>query len=276
MVTHVAPGGVEGVKLELRLAHWPKELSGLSIVQLSDLHYRGRTSESLLRNGVAIANSLSADIIVLTGDYVTNSTRHVAACADALSALRARHGVYAVLGNHEAWIGADVVAEQFARAGIVMLRDESVRLKIAGSRLRLLGIEDTGYTGYNFPLLSSTHKFSRQWLHKTGVLGRLLGPIPESEPRILLVHNPDFVAMLPPGRIDLVLSGHTHGGQVRLPLLGTPILPSCFGNRHASGWIRGSNGTVGYVNRGLGMWPIRLRWNCRPEVTYFRVLPETL
>ena len=117
-----------------------------------------------------------------------------------------------------------------------MLRDESVRLKIAGSRLCLLGIEDTGYTGYNFPLLSSTHKFRSQWLHKTGVLGRLLGPIPESEPRILLVHNPDFVAMLPPGRIDLVLSGHTHGGQVRLPLLGTP--DSAFLLREqACGWM---------------------------------------
>jgi len=86
----------------------------------------------------------------------------------------------------------------------------------------------------------------------------------------LLVHNPDFTEMLPEGRIDLVLCGHTHGGQVRVPLLGPPVVPSCFGQKYASGLVAGPR-TIVYVNRGIGLIPPPIRFNCRPEITMFRL-----
>ncbi len=273
MDTRITSDGIEIVDLELQLSGWPEALAGLTIVQLSDLHFRNRVSGTLIRSGVALANDLHADIVVLTGDYVTNSTRYVAACAAELSKLRARHGVFAILGNHEVWTGVEYSAAQLATAGITTLRDASTRLDLAGTGLWLLGIEDTGYTGYNVPGFNSSATFKQRWQHKVRILHDLLEPLPESEPRILLVHNPDFVTMLPHERIDLVLSGHTHGGQVCLPWFGAPIVPSCFGNRHARGLIHGRNGSVCYVNKGVGLSPVHLRWNCRSEVTRFRLLP---
>jgi len=273
MATARHAGGVEVVEIELRSARWPQELAGLSIVQLSDLHYRNPASGALVRAGVALANDLQPDIVVLTGDYVARSTRHAADCARELSRLRAPHGVFAVLGNHEVWTDADYIARELAGAGIVTLRDERVGLDVGGRCLWLVGIEDTGYTGYNVPPLNSIARFRKAWRPKVEILERLLAPIPASEPRIVLVHNPDFVTMLPNEPIDLVLAGHTHGGQIRLPLIDAPVVPSCFGNRHARGLLRASNGAVCYVNKGIGLWPVRLRLSCRSEVTRIRLYP---
>jgi predicted MPP superfamily phosphohydrolase len=98
----------------------------------------------------------------------------------------------------------------------------------------------------------------------------MLKDVPVDEPRLLLVHNPDFTEMLPEGRIDLALCGHTHGGQVRVPFLGAPVVPSFFGNKYASGLVQGPKTQV-YVNRGIGLIAPPVRLNCRPEVTLLRL-----
>jgi predicted MPP superfamily phosphohydrolase len=172
-----------------------------------------------------------------------------------------------VLGNHDIWTDPDTVATSLTEAGIVVLRNERRALEVGGTRLWLLGIEDTGYTGF---LGSPLGDFRAMWQKATAALTSLLKGVPDAEPRLLLVHNPDFTEMLPEGRIDLGLCGHTHGGQVCLPFIGAPVLPSCFGQKYTSGLVRGP-GTLVYVNRGIGLISPPVRLNCRPEITILRL-----
>lgn len=213
-----------------------------------------------------MANALDGDLIVLTGDFVYRSAGYSLACAQELAALRARHGAFAVLGNHDIWTDADKVAANLSGAGIDVLRNDVRRVTIAGSDLWLVGVEDTGYAG------TDLREFQAMWDQAAVGLGRMLEAIPAGSPRVLLVHNPDFSEMLAEGRIDLVLSGHTHGGQVRVPFFGPLIVPSCFGQKFAGGLVMGPRAPV-YVNRGIGVIAPPVRFNCRPELTRFRIMP---
>jgi len=265
--TQVEPRWIEVVRLELTLTGLPAALDGLTIAQLSDLHCGLYISPSHIEQAVALTNRLEADLVVLTGDFVTRSAHYSAACAQALAALRAPYGVYAVLGNHDNWTDPDIVAANLEAVGITVLRDARYPLEAGGTRLWLLGIEDTGYTGWRgIPF----HRFRERWRLAANRLAALLTDIPQEEPRLLLVHNPDFTEMLPPGRVDLALCGHTHGGQVRLPLIGAPAVPSCFGQKYRSGLVQGPR-TLVYVNRGVGLIAPPIRFNCRPEITLFRL-----
>ena len=108
------------------------------------------------------------------------------------------------------------------------------------------------------------------WQASALILQHLMHKVPQGDFRVLLVHNPDFNEILPEVRVDLALSGHTHGGQVRLPWLGAPIVPSCFGHKYAAGLVQSPRSPV-YVSRGLGMANVPIRFNCRPEVTLLRL-----
>ena len=262
----VEPAWVEVTHVSLPLTGWPVSPT-LRIAQLSDLHVGKYVEAARIRSAVEITNRLQPDLVLLTGDFVYGlSVECGPDCTRELAALRARHGVYAVIGNHDVWTDvADMIARDLRKSGIEVLRNERRRLEIEGGRLWLLGIEDTGYTG--FPGTPFT-EFVAAWRGRASALQDLLEGIPEAEPRLLLAHNPDFAEMLPPGRIDLVLCGHTHGGQVRLPFLGAPILPSCFGQRYGGGLVQRDALRV-YVNRGIGLTPPPIRFNCRPEVTMF-------
>jgi predicted MPP superfamily phosphohydrolase len=216
---------------------------------------------------VQAANRLSPDVVVLTGDLVSHSASYSVACARELTALRSRYGIYAVLGNHDIWTGADEVARNLRGAGITVLRDEKQSLLIDEGRLWLVGIEDAGFTAM---LGSSCEEFRRLWAEKHTTAISLLRSIPEAESRILLVHHPDFNELLAGERIDLALSGHTHGGQVRLPFLGSPFVPSCLGQKYAGGLVQGPASPV-YVNRGIGVTAPPARFGCRPEITLLRL-----
>lgn len=262
--TQVEPRWIEVVRLDVALRGLSKTLDGFSIAQVSDVHLGPYVSIDHVRRSVAITNGLKADLIVLTGDFVYGSASYSAACAQELALLKARYGVFAVLGNHDIWTSPRQVTENLIKAGITVLRDSHELLEVRGDRLWLLGIKDTGYTGGSFG------DFRMMWRESRDALAALLEGIPADEPRLLLVHNPDFVEMLPQGRIDLALCGHTHGGQVRLPLVGAPIVPSCFGQKYASGLVQGPS-TLVYVNRGIGLIPPPVRFNCRPEITLLQL-----
>ncbi|MBU2610002.1 MAG: metallophosphoesterase [Chloroflexi bacterium] len=264
--TQVEPGWIQVTRLDIPLPGLPEPLDGFAIAQLSDLHLGPYVSVEDVRRSVEIANDLGADLIVLTGDFVYGSAGYSVACARELASLQARYGVYAVLGNHDNWTDADQVAGNLAGAGIVVLRNERRPLDVNGTRLWLVGIEDTGYVGF----FGDFGDFRAMWQEAGDALATLLEGIPADEPRLLLVHNPDFTEMLPEGRIDLVLSGHTHGGQVRLPFVGAPVVPSCFGQKYASGLVQGP-GRLVYVNRGIGTIGLPVRFNCRPEVTLLQL-----
>jgi predicted MPP superfamily phosphohydrolase len=263
-VAQMEPRWIEVVRQDVLLLGLPEGLDGFTIAQLSDLHVGPYVSLDHVRRSVDIANRLRADLIVLTGDFVYGSARYSAACAQELARLEARYGVYAVLGNHDIWTSPRRVTESLIEAGITVLRDDRQLLEVGNARLWLLGIKDTGYVGRSFSDLQT------RWQEGRDALAASMEQIPADEPRVLLVHNPDFVEMLPEGRIDLVLCGHTHGGQVRLPFFGALVVPSCFGQKYASGLVEAPS-TLVYVNRGIGLIPPPVRFNCRPEVTLLRL-----
>jgi len=263
--TQAEPSWIEVAEVELRLPGLPN-WSALTIVQLSDFHVGPFVSAADVRRSVEMANGLGADLIVLTGDFVYLTAGYSTACAQELAALRAELGVFAVLGNHDVWAGADQVAANLTAAGVRVLRNEGLPLRFEGADLWLLGVDDSGDSRESFD------SFKASMAGAAAELAGMLESIPAEAPRLLLVHNPDFAEMLPEGRIDLVLSGHTHGGQVRLPLFGPPIVPSCFGQKYAAGLVAGPRAPV-YVNRGIGLIPPPIRLNCRPEITRLRLLP---
>ena len=256
----VEPHWIEVTRQEVPLSELPEALDGFTIAQLSDLHAGPYVSSEDVRRSVEITNGLGADLVVLTGDFVYRSAHYAAACAQELASLQASYGIYAVLGNHDMWTNPRQVTEYLIGAGISVLRNTRQVVNVGGAQLWLLGIKDTGYTGGPFG------EFRAVWQETRDALAALLEGIPADEPRLLLVHNPDFTEMLPRGRIDLALCGHTHGGQVRLPFIGAPIVPSCFGQKYVSGLVQGPSALV-YVNRGIGVIAPPIRFNCRPEVT---------
>jgi predicted MPP superfamily phosphohydrolase len=264
----VEPNWIEVTRLEVSIPGLPPALDGLSIAQLSDFHLGRHVKRDQVRRAVAIASGLEPDLIVLTGDFVTGAAKPSAACAEELATLAATHGVYAVLGNHDNWTNADLVAANVAAVGITVLRDDVHSIEAGDGRLWLLGIEDPGYTAGFFG--HTFGDFKAAWEDQRQRLAGMLEEVPVDKPRLLLVHNPDFTEMLPEGRIDLALCGHTHGGQVRLPFLGAPVVPSFFGDKYAIGLVRGPK-TLVYVNRGLGLIAPPVRFNCRPEVTLLRL-----
>lgn len=258
----VEPRLVEATATRVALARLPASLSGLRIVHMSDLHSGPYVEAAHIRQAVRVANSLSPDLVVITGDFVYHTIARLGECAQELARLTPRVGTVAVLGNHDVWTAPAAVYEALRSAGITPLADAKVAVESGATRLWLLGIEDRGYSGYAG---GSPAVFARHWQTGLGAVERMLADVSPEEPRLLLVHNPDFCEMLTPGQVDLALCGHTHGGQVRLPLIGSPIVPSNYGQKYALGLVQGPACPV-YVTRGIGVTPPAVRFGCRPEV----------
>ena len=289
-VKAVEPRWLQLVRIDVPIRDLPPSLNGLTIAQLSDLHVGPHAGPQQVHRAVEMVNGLAPDLVVLTGDYVLGGAAYGDACADALRGLRAPLGVHGTIGNHDVWEGAEVVSSALARGGVNMLRDRVQPIERGGARLWLIGLDDAGFTGLTSVLMlnsavsqpglsavgrglaasSRQERFFGRWRGARETLSRLLVDIPSGEPRLLLVHNPDFCEMLGDDRIDLALSGHTHGGQVRLPIIGAPLLPSCFGQKYTAGLVR-VGATQVYVNRGIGLITPAVRLNCRPEVTLLRL-----
>jgi predicted MPP superfamily phosphohydrolase len=235
-------------RVVVRVPGLPPTLDGLRMAQLSDLHWGPYTGRQEIRAAVERANSLSPDLILLTGDYVLYSADYAEPCARELADLRAPLGVFAVPGNHDYWTDIDVVIFHLKAAGLSLLQNSSHRLEIEGASLWLVGVDDVWEQRHN--------------------LDAALADVPLGKPVLLLVHEPDVAEQVAqsPHRILLQLSGHSHGGQVNLPLLGRPALP-WLGQKYPAGLqaVPGSMLQV-YTNRGIGVIAPPVRFNCRPEV----------
>jgi predicted MPP superfamily phosphohydrolase len=262
--SRIEPSWIEVTRVDIGLPDLPDGLDGLTIAQLSDLHSGPYVSREMLHHSVEMTNALNPDLVVLTGDFVYKSYLHIAVCALELAALKARYGLYAVMGNHDMWNDPGQITASLSGVGIRVLRNEKAPLSLGSSTLWLLGVDNASYLGEDYP------GYMTVWQEAKGNLARLLEGIPGEDTRILLVHNPDFTEILPEGRVDLALCGHTHGGQVRLPLIGAPVVPSHFGQKYAAGLVQ-SPTTLVYVNRGIGLIPPAVRFNCRPEITLLRL-----
>ncbi|HEU5411860.1 MAG TPA: metallophosphoesterase [Candidatus Acidoferrales bacterium] len=243
---------IELTEHHIRLAGLGEPFRGLRIVQLTDIHHGIYFPEAALNLVVEMTNKLNPDIVALTGDFVTRSRNYIEPCAEILSGLQATEGVFAVLGNHDFRVGADPIASALDRNGIEVLRNRHVTLRRRGQKLCLAGIDD--------------------FLYRAD-LPRALRGISENTPTVLLSHNPAIIEGASRMGVGLVLSGHTHGGQVRLPLVGCVYGRSDEKMRFKKG--RDSlRGTQIYVSRGLGTVVLPIRYGCPPELPHFVLEPR--
>jgi predicted MPP superfamily phosphohydrolase len=247
-------------RAEISIPNLPPALAGLKIGQLSDIHRCPFVPRLRVERAVALLADEEPDLITLTGDFVSYWADYVAEYPEVLSPFRPKLGMFACLGNHDHQTDPDVVAASLSKAGVAMLRNQHQTLAVDGSQLCLIGIDDIGSSG-----ISMHHADPADDLP-----GALAGSPTQDAIRILLAHNPDFVMTTvfanetATRSIHLVLSGHTHGGQIRVPWLGAPIVPSRYGQLFSGGLVKAA-GTQVFVSRGVGSaWPAR--FNCPPEV----------
>jgi predicted MPP superfamily phosphohydrolase len=234
----------------------PTPLDGLRAVQLTDIHHGPWLSLAYVRQVVEAANGLRPDLVLLTGDYVYDSPAYIEPVITELAQLKARIGTVAVLGNHDWWQDGARTQQAFRSAGIPLLDNGRLILTPDG-RLVEAAAEGLAVCGVG-DLKEDTQDYRRA-----------LGGLPARMPRLLLSHNPDVAEeprFVRSGlRVDLMISGHTHGGQVYIPLLGTPILPSRYGQKYAQGLVSGPVCPV-FVSRGIGVSKLPLRVGVSPEI----------
>lgn len=222
------------------------EFDGIRVALLSDFHHGPLVTAQRIRDSVKLANSLNPDLIALAGDYVHRGREWVGTCFGELAGLRAPLGVFGVLGNHDHYRGAaGVVRAAMGPAGIMDLTNRNVVLRRGNGHLHVGGVGDL-------------------WHEKQNLSAALAG-VTRPESALLLSHNPDYVESIHDDRVGLALSGHTHGGQFVLPLIGAPILPSRFGQKYASGLCHGPLARV-FVTTGVGHSFPPIRMNCPAEV----------
>lgn len=242
---------LEVVTYEVRLKTLPKELDGFTILQISDIHYAPSVSQEFVKRIASIALDTSPDLIALTGDYQTYP-QVVEDIGDMLSPIgkwsqeqRNGLGAIAVLGNHDREAGAARVTNALRRAGIKVLHNNHVRIEKNGASLYVVGVADP-------------------WSYKAD-LDLALHGVPQGSCTILLAHVPDFLITAAQREISLQLSGHNHGGQIKLPVLGPVLVSSRYGRRYAEGFHKLGD-TLMYASRGLGGKP-PIRFGCKPEIT---------
>ncbi len=249
-----APQRLEVRRYDLPVRGLPTAFDGYRVAHLSDTHFGVFIKEPYLNYVISRVNELEPDLCALTGDYVHRTANAIPDGIGLLGGLRARHGSVATLGNHDHWEGAEACREHFARIGVRMLdndrcflTDEGLRpeLPAHGEAIALAGLDD-------------------EWEGMPN-LARALRDIPPEMPRIVLAHNPDSAFRVRKSqRVDAMLSGHTHGGQVVVPGYGPPLLPVDH-RAFAGGWCEGPGFPV-IVSRGAGMAMLPIRFNCPPEV----------
>ncbi len=242
------------VSVEVPLSGLPEAWDGFRIAQLSDAHYDPYFSVIPLRKAVDLVNGLKPDLVVVTGDFVTapmlrgpappiRAARTIEPCAQLLSQMRAPFGILAALGNHDLSTDPAHITAVLEAHGMPVLRNRSVPLERDSGRLWLSGVDDV--------------------LEGKPDLKLALRAIPTGEPIILLSHEPDFADYV--HHVNLQLSGHSHGGQIRFPLLGAPVLP-VMGRKYPWG-LRKIGPLTLYTNVGIGTIGVPMRLNCPPEVT---------
>ncbi len=233
-------------RVRLPIAGLPEGLRGLTIAHLSDFHTGRHVSAGYVRQVAQQTMALHPELIALTGDFVDRNIKYSAGCAEALSILRAPLGVHVVFGNHDYWTNATLIESDLRRVGLAPMHNESHRLKRRGAEFYVVGVDDVRRRRANLELA--------------------LSGVPPGALKLLLVHEPDFADYVPDDHHLLQLSGHSHGGQIRIPLLGALLLPS-WGRKYAAGLYRMRTGMWLYTTRGVGLAMPPVRINCPPEIT---------
>lgn len=248
----VEPEWVEVTRRALTIPGWPPTFDGLRVAHLTDLHHSPMVSLEYLEGCVTTVKRERPDLVVLTGDYVTQGRRKefIEPVAAAVGNLAAPLGVFASLGNHDVWAGAPAVCEALARHGVAVLRNQHADLSRRGGGLSVVGLGDLWTEGVD--------------------LAGAFREVPADRASLILMHNPDTFEEWPAGRPGLILAGHTHGGQVVIPGYGPPFVPSRYGRKYARGLFERADATM-YVNRGLGTTVVHVRFLARPEIALLTI-----
>lgn len=222
-----------------------KELEGIKIVFASDFHIKPY-GQKRLEKVVETINAQNPDIVVSAGDFVCGhtekSTMHPKLITKGLSKVKSKYGFYTTLGNHDGWYDSFYIEELLEKQNIKVLNNKNVKLQINNKEIYIAGVEDM-MTG--FPNIEEALKGTKS-------------------PTILLIHTPDIFPNVP-NKISLTLAGHTHGGQVRIPIIGPIFTASNYGNKYAIGMIKENDKKL-ITTKGIGVSILPFRFNCTPEI----------
>lgn len=250
----IEPKDVVAERIDIALTRLPQAFEGFRIAQVSDIHFGPYMNKSGVERAMHLARTFQPELVILTGDFTSHpfrkpngveGARFAEPCGDALATLQTAPQV-AILGNHDHWNNADIVERALQERGIEVLRNRSVPIERAGSRIWIAGVDDV-FVG-------------------AADLAQTLKVVPPHETTILLAHEPDFADHAARFPVDVQFSGHSHGGQVRLPGIGALVLPA-LARKYPVGLNRVGHLQV-YTNRGLGVINPPVRFHCPPEVTF--------
>ena len=234
-------------RVEIALRGLDPAFDGYRVAFLTDMHTSPIVPRWWLDKAVQVALDLKTDLVALGGDFLDDDPHYIAELGDILKPLHAADGVIGVLGNHDHYVGAQGVREELVEASVQELLNSSMIVRRGAAQLAFAGVGDLQCDIIDFD--------------------QALDGVAAEVPRVVLSHDPDVFAYWPPHhRLDLMLSGHTHGGQALLPILGPPFVPSQFGLRYLKGLMRDGERQL-YVSRGVGASGAPIRWRCPPELT---------
>ena len=223
----------------------PGRFEGFRITQITDVHHSRILGIAEVQRVVAIAQQTKPDLIALTGDYTTSYRRYIEPCAEALGVLKAPEGVWAVLGNHDHYTDPELTTRALEKAHIPVLNNANTIIRRGSDVLQLSGVDDWSWAAANWP--------------------RAFRGLDPKRPTVLLSHQPSVLDLPDSQAVSLILSGHTHGGQINLPLLGPPARFATKDLKYAQGLFRRGE-TQLYVSSGTGVIGLPLRLGVRPEI----------
>lgn len=237
---------LENVKLPVK--NLPPQIEGTKIAMISDVHAGMYMLEDDMLKYTQAINNLNADIIFIPGDFVTTKTEEIFPFVKAFSGLKSKYGTYTCLGNHDFFGNPNIITEKIRETGMKVLRNETEELEIGGAKLMLSGVDDGNHADF------TKVSYEAASLNTT---------------RILLCHKPYYFEKAVAGEFDVMLSGHTHGGQIVLvDFLGVKLTPAALASQYISGKYKRGDSLL-YVSRGIGTIGLPVRVNCPPEITLF-------
>jgi len=251
----IEPGWLTVTRCDVSCKRLPSGLDGLRIGLLADLHFEPDRDDALIEEAVAYINAEKLDLLLLGGDYVSSSSSVLAPLARILTNAKASHGVFAVMGNHDGWnAGHPLTRRIFEKSGISFLINQNSHLHLRGEKLAVSGTDFV-------------------WLGKPDPQATLKG-IARDTPVLALVHEPDYFDDMTARRdITLQVSGHTHGGQCRVPVAGYAPAKVKYGEKYIYGHHATGNSNL-FVTRGIGTSGLRVRFACPPELAILTLRAE--